>query len=331
MVRHRQRHRSLWFAIILSPFLQYVSCLYAVVYIECDPQCTRSVGGISELDRKMYFSICDPGTDFDKRCRDDEMYEYLVGELGVNFGRRLGVVSGPVKQGNVVVEDSKRPGHANLKPLKKELLKRRRPPGDRFRLDMGENLDVAAHGQHNAYPVFMGKFTNVKAVKGSHSEYIPMNIDAAAELAAAVLLYGYSDFDRPAYYEPINEPHWSFYTDQHLANWHLAAMEAVHARAPGVKVGGLCMPVAYMYRDRYRVFGSLKKFIDNTDCRLDFYSFHVYDYVYWKDGDFQGRITSGLPLEGVLDLVPNYTHNAYDKEVPVAPPAGLKDYSGTVW
>ncbi len=245
------------------------------------------------------------------------MYEYLVGKLSVNFGRRLGVVSGSVKQGNIVIEDPKRPGYADLDLLREKLLKKHRPPSDRFRTDMGENLDVAAHGQHNAYPGFIGKFTNEQAVKGDRAEYIPKSIDAAAELAAAVLLYGYSDFDRPAYYEPINEPHWSFYGDQHLADWHLATAAAVHARMRGVKVGGLCMSVAYMYRDLYRVFGSLKKFIDNTDCRLDFYSFHVYDYVYWKDDDFHGRITSGLPLEGVLDLVPNYTYNTYGKEVDI--------------
>jgi len=314
---NQQRNRSFRSAIILFFVLVHTYCAQAIVNIEVDPRCTRSIGGISELDRKTYFAICDPGTNFDKRCRDDEMYEYLIGELGVKFGRRLGVVSGPVRRHSVVVEDPKHPGYANLDLLRQKLVMEPYESGDKFRMDMGENLDVAAHGQHNAYPGFMGKFTNKHAIKDKHAEYIPKNIDAAAELAAAVLLYGYSDFDRPAYYEPINEPHWSFYGDQHLADWHLSIAAAIHARTPDVKVGGLCMPVAYMYRDLYRVFESFRKFIDNTKCELDFYSFHVYDYVYWKDGDFHGRITSGLPLEGVLDLVPNYTHNAYGKEVEI--------------
>ena len=317
MARCQQQNRSLQSTTVLFLVLGYGFCAQAIINIEVDPRCTRSIGGISELDRKTYFAICDSGTDFDRRCKDDEMYEHLVGELGVNFGRRLGVVNGPVKRGNVVVEDPNRPGYADLGLLKNKLSKKQPKPSGRFRIDMGENLDVAAHGQHNAYPAFMGKFTNEQAIKGDRAEYIPKNIDAAAELAAAVLLYGYSDFDRPAYYEPINEPHWSFYGDQHLADWHLSVAKAVHAKMAGVKVGGLCMSVAYMYRDRYRVFGSFKKFIDNTGCRLDFYSFHVYDYVYWKDGEFHGRITSGLPLEGVLDLVPNYTQNAYGKEVEI--------------
>ena len=313
----RQRNQSLSAVIILFFVLGYAYCAQAIVNIEVDPHCTRSIGGISELDRNTYFSICDPGTDFDKRCKDDEMYEYLIGELGVKFGRRLGVVNRAVRRSSVVVEDQKRPGYANLELLKQKLVSEQNKPSNRFQMDMGESLDVAAHGRHNAYPVFMGKFTNKQAVKDKHVEYIPKNIDAAAELAATVLLYGYSDFDRPAYYEPVNEPHWSFYGDQHLADWHLSTATAVHAQTPDVKVGGLCMPVAYLYRDLYRVFGSFRKFIDNTKCGLDFYSFHVYDYVYWEDGDFHGRITSGLPLEGVLDLVPNYTHNAYGKEVEI--------------
>ncbi len=310
-------NRSLQSATVVFWVVGYSLCAHAIVNIEIDPECTRSIGGISELDRKTYFAICDQGSDFDWRCKDNEMYEYLVDELGVNFGRRLGVVKWPVQSNGVVVEDSKRPGYANLDLLTEKLLRKRQAPGDRFRIDMGNSLDVAAHGQHNAYPDFMGKFTNEHAVKGDQIEYIPKNIDAAAQLAAAVLLYGYSDFDRPSYYEPVNEPHWSFYGEQHLADWHLSTAAAVHAQMQDVKVGGLCMPVAYMYRDLYRVFGSFRKFIDNTKCELDFYSFHVYDYVHWKDGDFHGRITSGLPLEGVLDLVPNYTHNAYGKEVEI--------------
>jgi hypothetical protein len=47
---------------------------------------------------------------------------------------------------------------------------------------------------------------------------------------------------------------------------------------------------------------------------MDFYSFHAYDFFKWNDGAFRGRIQSGLPLEGVLDLVQNYAVNTFGTE-----------------
>ena len=49
---------------------------------------------------------------------------------------------------------------------------------------------------------------------------------------------------------------------------------------------------------------------------MDFYSFSAYDFFYWTGKDFAGRVTSGLPLESVIDLIENYTHNTYGKGVP---------------
>lgn len=66
-------------------------------------------------------------------------------------------------------------------------------------------------------------------------------------MTAAMLLHGYNDFTRPAYFQPIKGPHWSYATDQHLADWHLKTREAIKARTPQVKVGGHCMVVPYFY------------------------------------------------------------------------------------
>jgi hypothetical protein len=157
-------------------------------------------------------------------------------------------------------------------------------------------------------------------------EYIPENIAAAAELAAAVLKYGYTDFNRPALFEPLNEPHWEFFNDPLLAEWHLNVLDAVHRETPGVKVGGLCMSVAYFYRDNYRLWTGMKDFMDRTGGRMDFYSFHAYDFFNWENGGFRGRIQSGLPLEGVLDLVQNHSVNAFGKETDLV----LSEHGGYV-
>jgi hypothetical protein len=103
-------------------------------------------------------------------------------------------------------------------------------------------------------------------------------------------------------------------------------MDAVHRETPGVKVGGLCMSVAYFYRDDYRLWKGMKDFMDRTGGRMDFYSFHAYDFFNWENGGFRGRIQSGLPLEGVLDLVQNHAVNSFGKEVDVV----LSEHGGYV-
>lgn len=280
-------------------------------YIVVEPETTRAIQCVSELERRRYFNICDKGTGFDQRMEAGEgVYEELRG-LGVSFGRNLGLVKG---WKNKLKEDPNRPGFADLSELKKY---KPAEPGERFRMDFGPNLNVAAHGNHNAYPEFMGRHFKGSSDYHGTPEYIPENIEAAALLAAAVLKFGYSDFDRPAFYEPLNEPHWEFFNDPHLADWHLKTMETVHRATPEVKVGGLCMSVAYLYRNDYKSWEGLRQFIDMTDGKMDFYSFHAYDFIRWENETLGGRVQSGLPLEGVLDLVQNYTVNTFGKEVDV--------------
>ncbi|QBG46873.1 beta-agarase [Verrucomicrobia bacterium S94] len=276
-------------------------------YIVVEPRTARAIEGVTRVDRKRYFSIADGGVNFDRRVPEDK-YDYLVHELGINFGRSLGLVKYPASK---LKEDPEKPGFADLKPL---MAGKPQDGSDRMKADFGDNLDVAMHGAHNAYPEYMGRHETADSVRDAkHPQYIPENIDAAALLAAAVLKFNYTDFTRPRYYELVNEPHWSFFNDQHLADWHLKTHEMVKKATPEVQVGGLCMSVCYFYRNNYRSFQGMKQFIDHTNGEMDFYSFHVYDYLRWRDGEYKGRLQSGLPLEGTLDLVPNYTMNEFGK------------------
>ncbi|MEN1677984.1 MAG: beta-agarase [Planctomycetota bacterium] len=281
------------------------------------PTITRSIAGVSELDREKYFSMCDPGTNFDQRMRSPERVEYLLGELNATFGRNLGPINSAVGDADRLGEDPERPGFADPDSVKSACEQRVKPPAAAFASLAGGRLDVAAHGRGLDFPDFMGRFSTPEADRDSHAvkHYLPGYTDAAAELAAAALEYGYTDFDRPAYYEPINEPHWSFISDEHLANWHTKAHAAVHGRGLAVKVGGPCLSVAYFYRNNYRAFEGFKNFLANTRAELDFYSFHVYDYLNWDGADLHGRVTGGLPLEGVLDFVQTHAVNTYGKPI----------------
>ncbi|MEM1107377.1 MAG: beta-agarase [Planctomycetota bacterium] len=285
------------------------------VVITVEPTVTRQIGGISEVDRDVYFGLCDPGKGFDRRARSAERMRYLLDELNITFGRSLGPVMAVTKWGGGVFEDPARPGFADLEKLKAVL--RADQPGSDFKTLVGERLDIAAHGNHNAFPEFMGKYYTDSAKTANKPEFIPQNIEAAAELSAMVMAHNYTDFDRPAYYEPLNEPHWSYVSTQQLADWHVATKKKVQELSPDVQVGGPCLSVAYFYKRDYAAGDSLLNFMKNTGNQLDFYSFHVYDYMGWDGERVNGRVTSGLPLEGILDHVQGLSVQEFGSEFDV--------------
>ncbi|MEM0913302.1 MAG: beta-agarase [Planctomycetota bacterium] len=283
------------------------------VTVSVDPTTLRQIDGIGELDRVTVFGMCDQGKAFDKRIDKPERMKFLLDDLNITFGRQLGPVNSVTNWGPGVVEDPKRPGFVDREALAKHLQADK--PGDAFvRLTDGR-LDVAAHGSHNAYPEFMGAYTTDQHGSGHKPQRLPENIDAAAELAALVMAHNYSDFDRPRYYEPVNEPFWTFYNTQHMADWHLRTKEAVQELSPDVLVGGPCSSVAYYYKRNFDAFNGFKAFMDNTGGELDFYSFHPYDYMHWDGEKIHGRVTTGMPLEGVIDLVQAYAVSEFGDEV----------------
>ena len=274
------------------------------------PDVTRAIEGHSQVERARYFSICDGGT-FDQAVLNDEMYAYFIDELGITFGRTLGVVSSARRWDQSVREDPARPGFADLEHLRKTYRDTVANPSERLHQRFAPNLNLAAHDHHNAYPVFMGEVTTKETRNvgeqgggktGFHAEFYPKNIEAAAELAAAVLNYRYTDFNRPAYFEPVNEPHWSFVKDQAFADWHVETKKAVARTTPDVKVGGYCNSTSYFFAREYDSWRAYEQFVRNTGGALDFYSFHTYDYYRWEGGTIRGRVQSGLPLENILDL-----------------------------
>jgi len=287
------------------------------VQITVLPTVTREIGGISELDRKVYFALADDGKNLDKRVPSQEVYNYLTNELNVRFGRQLGPIQAVVKWNDWTREDPDRPGFADIEFLGSKLKAAKQ--SKEMSSDYGPNLDVAAHGFQGAYPAFMGEHTTDEAGGYHHPQVLPTNHGAAAELALEVFKNNYTDLTRPKYFEPINEPHWSFNQegDTVLADWHVKVHEVFSQELPDVMVGGPCLSVAYLFESDYRAFNSISDFVTKTEGKLDFYSFHAYDYINYTGEAFVGRIQTGLPMEGNLDLIPNYTVIHYGKETPI--------------
>ena len=313
--------RKLPTPIFLFPFAIAGIFEATAVEIRIDPHTILSIEGHSKLDRKRYFSISDHGQAFDRRVERIEDYQKLMRDFNPSFGRLLGPVKHRIPPN--LREDPNRPGFADLAQVKAHSSRHTTNDSPQLQADFGSNLNVAAHGNHNAYPEFMGRWQSQWMKEhpndiGHAPDFLPENIEAAAELSANVFRYSFNDFTRPRFFEPVNEPHWSYLVDPaHLSAWHLATMKHMRKKAPDVMVGGPCNSVGNFYSKNYHGFSGFRKFVEATKGQLDFYSFHVYDYHHWNGTNFEGAILSGLPLEGVLDLVANHAFNAFGKTSPL--------------
>lgn len=282
------------------------------VVVEVDPHISQSISGQLELERNKYFNLGHGGSFFAAKVGDPERVDTYLNTYNMSFGRSLGLIKTHVVWQPKVFEDPERKGFVDIERLEK-LLAKDYGASAAFKERFAPNLDVANHEFPNAYPEFMQQFFSAE----HPGERLPSNGEAAAELVATVLAHGYDDWSRPATYEPINEPHWSLWGDQRLADLHLAIHDKVRAEKIPTLVGGPCMAIPYFYKKDYAHLKVFSSFIDHTNAELDFYSFHSYDFLAWdaERGDFRGRVSSGLPLEGVLDAISNYSVNAYGKEV----------------
>jgi len=98
--------------IILTLLLFISSFLIAQekAIISVEPTVTKSIKGISELDRKKYFNISNPGTDFESKIGNTEQVNYYLDDLDMTFGRSLGGVFSEWQWGNPIFQDHNHAG-----------------------------------------------------------------------------------------------------------------------------------------------------------------------------------------------------------------------------
>ena len=304
--------------ILFSLFLCSILSMNAQnVTINIQPTNTLSICGISQLDRGKYFNLCHPGTNFERDISNTSISDRYLYDLGMSFGRNLGLVSNAITYTKNVQEDAARTGYTdmtylqnNAKPTDGVVL-----PSSGFMALFPVNVGAMMHDPHNGYPKFMKK----EGTSGS-VDSLPINKIAAAELAVGLLKNNYTEWSRPITFEPINEPAWQLLDSTlmlpNLADFHLKIWQKAKDTSLHTLIGGPCSSGANYYYNNYQQFLKLGKFIDLTQGKLDFYSFHVYDSYNWDS--IQNKLTvninSGLPLEGVLDALSSWGRNKYNKD-----------------
>ena len=76
--------------------------------VTVEPETTRSIKGISVLDRLKYFNLASNGSWYESKldkCVLDDRYNYYTYDLEMTFGRELCVIKWEVQYGNSIYED----------------------------------------------------------------------------------------------------------------------------------------------------------------------------------------------------------------------------------
>ncbi|WP_075590806.1 T9SS type A sorting domain-containing protein [Labilibacter marinus] len=294
----------------IIPFTSYAQ---QQITVDVSPTISKSIKGHKELDRVKYFNLAASSTELKKDVidYDQTMSDYYIDELKMNVGRRLSMVKSETNWTNALKEDASREGYTDIDYY----ISQKNPNDDGLdilKAAYGDNQDLACHEGSDPYPDYMDLYT----VDGTKGHKFPSNAESAAELISAVLKYNFTDFQRPAFYELMNEPHWKHMDDQRFIDLHVKTKQKVTADGLSVKVGGPCSSVSNYHKNEYQNLNSITKFMTRTNYELDFYSFHSYDYMRWDaaENDFVGAINSGLPLEGVLDACATYAYNRHGKD-----------------
>lgn len=297
------------------------------VEVEVSPTVTKSIHGISELDRKKYFNWATAPAEINNRFANDPRIKTYLEAYEMTTGRSLSGVYGETRWGGGYQEDPQREGFMD-RDYFIEQKKGNHGPNDTglgyYKSLWGANANVAQHdrtSRHDAYPSWMSQWSadndqdNVGALNGKVHSY-PVNTKAAAELAAYLYKYGMTDFQRPAFYEIDNEPHWAYWGEPRFWDLHTDVKDLFVEMEIPTLVGGACYSVSNFYKKEFGSLDQIKTFIEGTQNKLDFYSFHTYDYMRWNDTDeaFEGAINSGMALDAVFDAYSAYTYNTYGKE-----------------
>ncbi|MEM6550634.1 MAG: hypothetical protein AAF750_00655 [Planctomycetota bacterium] len=287
--------------------------------VTVDPTVTRSIEGISDLDRKKYISMA-VSTAGTLNALDEKMFHRYFRDLGIALGRRVNILHSAWAHQDAVHEDPARPGYVDLDRLKSEV----QPMTSKWDAELrkifpdGPDLVATENFLPNTWPPFMETYYRPEDT----TQHRPMvkNYDAGAEGMMAYLQYGFDDWNRPRWFEGINEPDWYFNARNDASFFGLHKSYPKYAKKFGMdmRIGGPCFSTAQWFRQNYQLLPkSMGHFIDQTWGTQDFYSFHPYNYMEWNEEkrEFEGRITGGLPMDADLDAVVNYTVQHHGKPI----------------
>lgn len=247
------------------------------VVLNIDTDHELSIAGSTDLHRDRWFRMHEtPGV-------VDQSFEKWAAERGFLAGRGAfkfnpSLTRGWRKDAPKIQERSDKPGAADLSFFEKY------DAGERQRRTIPLYREKPFALCFNDWPEFMSV-----PLKGRGTPLIK-NFDDAAELAAAYVEDQIKDGGfTAAWWEVKNESsvqsEWAYHWREKegldgwglLADFHNKVADAVHKRAPDVKVGGPSSAYMQLQVKDFDLYRNQARFIEETRGHIDFFSHHFYE------------------------------------------------------
>jgi len=245
------------------------------VVVDVDIEHELVIDGTSRLQRERWFRYHEtPGSTHESFQRWAYERGFLPARGFLKFNPAL--TKGWGKDPETLKEREDKPGAADLSFFD------RSDSGERLRGAIPELKDETFTMCFNDWPEFMSV-----PLKGRGTPLVE-RFDEAAELAAAYVADQIADAGYTAtWWEVKNESSVKSEWDHHfaegldgwglLADFHNRVADAVHAKAPGVKVGGPSSAYMQLQVKDFSLYQSQARFIEETRGHIDFFSHHFYE------------------------------------------------------
>ena len=289
------------------------------VEIAIDTDYELSIGGTTELQRDKWFRIHQtPG-------EVHPSFEKWASERGFLPGRGAFKFNPALTKGwgrmETLKERKDKPGAADLTFFD------RYDAGKRFKQTIPTFRDSRFALCFNDWPGFMSV-----PLEGRGTP-LTNRFDEAAQLAAVYVADQLNDAGRTAaWWEVKNESsvksEWAHHWQESkgidgwglLADFHNRVADAVHQRAPGVKVGGPSSAYMQVQVKDFTIYRNQARFIEETKGHIDFFSHHFYENALMLGAHARrGQGYSNYLLgryEAILDMLRAHMHKV-DNVLPI--------------
>ena len=289
------------------------------VEVRIDTDHELSIGGSTDLHRDRWFRMHEtPGVVDQSFERFALEHNFLPGRGAYKFHPALTKDWG---QGETLQERADKPGAADL------TLFDRYDTGIRLRKTIPEWRKLPFAMCFNDWPEFMSV-----PLKGRGTPLVE-HFDDAAELAAALVADQIKDSgSTAAWWEVKNESsvqsEWAHHWQESqgidgwglLADFHNRVADAVHEKAPGIKVGGPSSAYMQVQVKDFKIYHNQARFIEETRGHIDFFSHHFYENALMLGAHARrGQGYSNYLLgryEAILDMLRAHMHKV-DNVLPI--------------
>ncbi|OHX66689.1 T9SS type A sorting domain-containing protein [Flammeovirga pacifica] len=270
------------------------------------------VGNSSEFDRKkfMVFHESIVGNEWDS----NEQQASFLNDYDVYLGRNNGSI---VWEFNQIRQDPNKAGWPDVSHMQEKGQQTIKNYATKTNAHLLENREINMMEGGQMWPMYPnGQLTSPSSCCSDASPWSYEGTEAVAEFFTNYLTYyfgqgGTSGKQKPKMIEVLNEPFVKAYqyntSNIEIAQMHNVVAKRIKQDHPDVMVGGYTAAhPAFEDHDFGHWERNWKLFIDEAGEEMDFFSFHLYDYV--GDVDTMAeKQRKGSNIEAIMDMINHYS------------------------